>query len=69
MDTGGASIGQLLIFLVIFAVIFYPWWRIFSKAGYSGWMALLIFIPLVNLVTLYYLALSDWPALRGSSKD
>jgi hypothetical protein len=42
----------------ILAVI--PFWKIFTKAGFSGWLAVLAVIPLVNLVVLYYVAFSNW---------
>jgi hypothetical protein len=42
----------------ILAVI--PLWKIFSKAGFSGWLALLTIIPLVNLIILYYVGFSKW---------
>jgi uncharacterized membrane protein YhaH (DUF805 family) len=67
MGAGGISIGQLLILFVMLAVILFPWWKIFSKAGYSGWLALLMFVPLVNIGMLFFLALADWPALRRPS--
>ena len=41
----------------------WPFWRIFTKAGFSGWFSLLMLVPMVNLVTLYVLAFSDWPNL------
>ncbi|MBZ0225376.1 MAG: hypothetical protein WBG44_09095 [Comamonas sp.] len=45
-------------------VIVLPFWRIFAKAGFSGWLSLLMLIPMVNLIALYVLAFSDWPILR-----
>jgi hypothetical protein len=50
--------------LVLGLVLIIPFWQLFSKAGYSGWWSLLMVIPLVNLIALYVLAFSDWPALR-----
>ena len=50
--------------LVLGLIFIIPFWRLFSKAGYSGWWSLLMVIPLVNLITLYVLAFSDWPAMR-----
>ena len=47
------------------AVIIVPFWQLFSKAGYSGWFSLLMVLPLINLIALYVLAFSDWPALRA----
>jgi len=46
--------------VVFFILAVIPMWKIFSKAGFSGWLALLLFIPLVNLVVLYYVAFSNW---------
>ena len=37
-----------------------PYWKIFSKAGFSGWMSLLMLVPLLNLVVLYIVAFSQW---------
>jgi uncharacterized membrane protein YhaH (DUF805 family) len=69
MGVGGITITQLLITVVILVVMLFPWWKIYSKAGYSGWLALLMFVPLVNIGMLFFLALADWPALRGVSRE
>lgn len=50
--------------LVLGLILIIPFWRLFSKAGYSGWWSLLMLIPLVNLIALYVLAFSNWPVLR-----
>ncbi len=47
---------------IIFAVIVY--WQIFAKAGYSGAMGLLMFVPIVNIVMLCVLAFGEWPIYR-----
>ena len=53
-----------LIWTVIWAVIvIFPFWKINTKAGYPGWLSLLMAIPLVNLAYLYFLAFSSWPSL------
>jgi len=58
----GGKIGlpelSVLLFLVFFVV---AWVKIVLKTGHSGWMVLLVFIPLVNFVFLVYLAFSTWP--------
>src|SRR5258706_15685834 len=46
----------------IFAVIVY--WRIFAKAGYSGALGLLMFVPIANIVMLCILAFGEWPIYR-----
>ena len=64
-SVAAASVGALLFGLVvglislIFGIII--WWRIFSKAGYSGARSLLLFIPIVNLIIIIMLAFSEWP--------
>ncbi len=62
---GGHGIGML----VAFAVLLLPFWRITTKAGYSGFWSLLMFVPFVNLLFLYILAFSRWPALRRRRRD
>ena len=53
-----------LMMLVFAALIIVPFWFIFKKAGYSQWLSLLMVVPIVNVVMLYFLAFSDWPRLR-----
>jgi hypothetical protein len=36
-------------------------WKILGRMGFPPWLALLASIPLVNLVLLYYVALTPWP--------
>jgi uncharacterized membrane protein YhaH (DUF805 family) len=38
--------------------------RTLSKAGYPGWWALLLLVPVVNLVALSIFGGADWPVLR-----
>ena len=51
-----------LIGLAIQAVLFAA---IFRKAGYSGWLGLLMLIPVVNFVTLIWFAGAYWPLEAG----
>ncbi|OHB51563.1 MAG: hypothetical protein A2Y10_11845 [Planctomycetes bacterium GWF2_41_51] len=62
----------MVVFFLIFAVFglavilfkLFLWWKIFSKAGYSGAFAFLILVPFVgNLIVLCVLAFSNWPIL------
>lgn len=60
-----------LIGLAFFIFYIFVWWKIFSKAGYSGALSLLnlaIIIPfigwLVPLVLTIWFAFADWPALK-----
>ena len=59
--------GVLLVFfyIIIGVVFLIAWAQIFSKAGYSGWLCLLLIIPLVNAILFLWFAFSMWPVLRG----
>ena len=56
-----------IMFIVMAAIIVVPFWMIFQKAGHSKWLSLLMVIPLVNVITLYWLAFSKWPSRREHS--
>ena len=63
----GFGVGPLGM-LIIAALLVWPFWRICEKAGYPGLMALLVFIPVVNLIFLYWFAFSDWPSLKRQDR-
>jgi hypothetical protein len=41
-------------------LILVPYWFIFKKAGFHPLLSLLMVIPLVNLIALYFLAFAQW---------
>jgi hypothetical protein len=43
-----------------------PFWRICTRVGYSPWLSLLIAIPLINIIFIYFLAFSDWPSQKAT---
>jgi hypothetical protein len=52
----------VMLVLVGAGIIFiFPWWMIFSKAGFPGPLALLMWVPLINVILLFWLALTRWP--------
>jgi hypothetical protein len=59
--------GVFLVFfyIVVGVIALVAWAQIFSKAGYSGWMCLLLIVPLVNVIVFLWFAFSRWPVLRG----
>jgi uncharacterized membrane protein YhaH (DUF805 family) len=59
------SLGITWIIFAIIAVV--PFWRLCARIGYSPWLSLLILVPLVNIIFIYFLAFSDWPSPRGGS--
>ena len=49
------------IFILIgIVILIIPYWMIFKKAGFSPWLSILMFVPLVNFIMLYVLAFSEW---------
>lgn len=62
---GGIGLVVLLLFsLAMFILSIVIWWKIFSKAGYSGAMSLLMLLPIVNLIMMLVLAFGQWPIHR-----
>lgn len=61
-----SSIGapELLIVLMMAVIGLVPFFQIFRKAGYPGLLAVLMLIPLVNVIMLFFLGFSDWPVLK-----
>lgn len=64
----GIAIPQnTLIFIgaVVLIVFLSVWFQIYRKAGYSGFLCLLMIIPGVNILTILWFAfLARWPATR-----
>ena len=62
---GGIGIIVFAFFMLLMvALSIVIWWKIFSKAGYSGAMGLLMVIPLVNFIMMLVLAFGKWPIHR-----
>jgi hypothetical protein len=54
----------IIFALAVVAFMIFVWGTIFQKAGYSFWMALLMIVPIVNLIWLLIFAFSEWPIQR-----
>ncbi len=63
----GLGFGELVMVLLVMVVPLIAVWRIVSKAGYSGAWALLLFVPLVNVIALLVFAFSEWPLERRTA--
>jgi len=46
-----------------------PFWRIFRRMGLPPWLAIMASMPLVNLIVLYYAAMSPWSRQRSLGND
>lgn len=57
---GGVPMGPFGM-LIIAALLVVPFWRICSRLGIPRVTALLIVVPVVDLVFLYWLAFAEWP--------
>jgi hypothetical protein len=40
-------------------------WKILGRMGFPPWLAIMASIPVINLVLLYYVALTPWPREGG----
>jgi hypothetical protein len=56
----------LILFMFFPAIVLPPYWMIFKKAGFSPWLALLILVPIANLLVLYIVAFSAWNVVPAS---
>lgn len=59
---GSFSILHWIIVLIIIAAILPPYWKLTTRSGRPGALALLILVPLVNFFYLWWLAFSRWPS-------
>jgi hypothetical protein len=65
---GSFSIWHWIIVLFFLATCIVPAWLIVKKAGYAGPLALLTWVPLLNIIFLWIFALSDWPVLKKAQR-
>jgi hypothetical protein len=56
--------GQVVPYTVICILVIIPFWKIFKKAGFSPYISLFTIVPIVNVLTLYFVAFSDWSRNR-----
>jgi hypothetical protein len=55
-------IGFVVFLIFLFTVVMLiPYWKILTKAGYSGALSLLLLLPLANVVILFWFAFTEWP--------
>jgi hypothetical protein len=55
----------IAIGVVVLALFLAIWFQIYRKAGYSGFLCLLMIVPGVNVLTVLWFAfLARWPATQ-----
>lgn len=60
----GLGLPELIILLFLFVPLLIgtvAGWIIFSKAGFSGWLSLVFWIPVFGWLIIFYLAFARWP--------
>ena len=58
---------SLIGVLVLFLATIIPFSKILRRAGWSGWLSLLMLIPLANLILLWVFAFGRCPTCRKMS--
>jgi hypothetical protein len=61
------TIQNIIGLAIVLPLYLVPLARIFSRAGWNGWMALLFPIPIVGMMLLWVFAFRPWPALSQHS--
>ena len=54
----------LVLGLIVSLLKVIPFWKICTKAGFPGPLALLMLVPIANVILPFYIAFAEWPALR-----
>ena len=55
------GIGYWIVLIVGLFILLWPVSRIANRAGYSGWWAVLLLVPVVNLIMVWVFAFAEWP--------
>jgi len=59
-----ATLFVALLVLISLALNLLIWCKLFSKAGYSWALGLLMLLPIVSIIMTFFLAFADWPIRR-----
>jgi uncharacterized membrane protein YbhN (UPF0104 family) len=59
-----ATLFVALLVLISLALNLLIWCKLFSKAGYSWALGLLMLLPIVSIIMPFFLAFADWPIRR-----
>jgi hypothetical protein len=62
----GAIFTIIMIFFVLILTVIQiiAFCKIFSKAGFSWALGLLMFVPIANIIMFFFLAFAEWPIHR-----
>ena len=66
------ALPELLIILKIGVIVtvttLIPYWKIFGKAGFSPWLALVMIVPVANIIVLWIVAFSPWKVAAPAAR-
>ena len=68
MFMGNWSVWHWIFFAVFAALVLYPIGRILARIGFSPFWSVVTFIPLANLVGLWFVALAAGPRDTGEAR-
>ncbi|MEQ9315642.1 MAG: hypothetical protein RLN72_07305 [Henriciella sp.] len=60
-----AAFLMLIVYIAVVGTFVLAMWQIWAKAGFNGAWSLLMFVPILNLASFFYLAFAEWPVHRG----
>ena len=63
VSTTAIVVGGILA-VAIWVIFLVAYVKIISRAGYSGWWVLVMFVPILNIVMLLVFAFKEWPIQR-----
>jgi hypothetical protein len=52
---------MIRVVLIVSLLQLVAFWKILGRMGFPPWLAILASVPVLNLVLMYYVALSPWP--------
>jgi len=59
---------MVLVVLIVTVLLTWAFCKIFSRAGYSWALGLLMLVPIANIIMPFILAFSDWPIQKQLRK-
>ena len=63
----GIGIGIVELSILAVVSVFWIVGNILRKAGFSRWLSLLLFVPLLNLALIWIFAFARWPAAERAA--
>ena len=57
-----------VVVVIVMAIVIVPIVRILNRTGYSGWWALLFFVPLARYLAMWLFAFAEWPGVKPKGR-